>query len=203
MSTVFLASRHKRHHSWPPFPLHASKSTSRIDENPFAFFISTSDDVDGLADEHITADIELEPRSRSLSPFHLHRWTVEKSAEPGSDRTGFTKLKRWIAKMEKRYFHRRMISPPPVLVVSPVRVPQNSPNSPNSPNARGRNGLRGSPRGRASGTIRSHSRKPRVWREPGEDMWPLEEEQEDLGLGISVSNEERQPATSAHLSPWA
>ena len=187
MATLSPPQRHTRHHSWPPFKLHSfthHTPARTIDEDPFAFFLSASNDLDGFPDEHITADIEPTPRSRSLSPFPCRRTQDEESPEISSTTT-IAKLKRWIEKMERRYFHRRpTLLPEPEFKISPVRTP---PKSPSSPQARGRLDARTRPNSRATRAMRSHSGRPRVWREPNEDIWTVMEEQEDIGRGITTS----------------
>jgi len=184
MMTKFSTSRHRRHHSWPPFQLHSFTHNTTIDENPFAFFLSASDDLDDFSDEHIRADIDQRPRSRSLSPFVFRKAKDNRTFEISST-TAISKLKRWIEKMERRYFHRRhVLLPQPEFKVSPTKAPQNSPSS---PQMRGRMNARTRPNSRANRAMRSHSGRPRIWREPDEDIWTVMEEQEEIGLGITNS----------------
>lgn len=179
---ILPSSHHRRSHSWPPFRVHALHFSKSIDENPFAFFISTSDSVDDVSEESMSAGIEQMPRSRSLSPLHIHR-NRDPDLTSLTAPSPFLKLKKWIQRMERQYFHRGLLSP--------TEVPQNTPlsplqRSPVSPQSRGRGNFRGSPKSPKSPNSRSHSGRPRVWREPSEGIWPVVEEQEDIGLGISL-----------------
>ena len=173
---------HKRSHSWPPFRLHTATQKKDIDDNPFAFFISASGGPDTFPDDSLAAGIEQSPRARSLSPF-LSRSHHAPNLAALTAASHIAQLKKWIIKMERRYFNYK----PP----SPSGVPQNSPasslqRSPALPQMRGRGNTRGSPRSLASRGTRSHSARPRVWKEPGGDIWTVLEEQEDVGLGISM-----------------
>ena len=184
MSPTHISLGHKRHHSWPPFKVHVFHHTPKdINENPFEFFLSASDDPDELLDD-ITAGIDIVPRSRSLSPLRLpSHGEVRPITQAAS--TSLAKLKKWIERMERRYFHHAQLLPPaPEIPTSPMLSPP--PHSPSSPQPRGRRNNRGSPKGSRDRAIRSHSGKPRVWKEPGQDIWPVVEEQEEIGLGISA-----------------
>ncbi len=176
---------HKRSHSWPPFRIHHDQPKQDIDENPFAFFVSVPETAGAVAEDSLAAGIEEKARARSLSPFLTRRRTVEPDLAALTAESHIAKLKKWILKMEQRYFNHK--------VPNHIGVPENSPasplqRSPGSPQLRGRGNIRGSPRtlaSRVQGT-RSHSAKPRAWREPSEDMWPVPEEQDEVGLGISM-----------------
>ena len=175
-----LSKNHQRRHSWPPFRVQALHPLKDMDENPFSFFVSAPDEPYTTENDSLSAGIERVPRSRSLSPFAAvgeNRNNLTLFAAP----TAVEKLKRWIVKMERRYLRHNHFSP--------LDVPQNSPclylaESSGSPHTRGRGSLRGSPRSVRSRDSRSHSGRPRVWREPGEGIWPVLEEQEEVGLGI-------------------
>lgn len=180
-----LEHRHKRSHSWPPFRLHHVQPNKNIDENPFAFFVSAPEDAEAVPQDSFAAGIEETPRARSLSPFLTRRRPTEPDLAALTAESNIAKLKKWILKMERRYFNHKL--------PNHLGVPENSPasplhHSPGSPQLRGRGNTRGSPRALASRTrgTRSHSAKPRAWREPAEYMWPVPEEQEEVGLGISM-----------------
>ena len=53
-----------------------------------------------------------------------------------------------------------------------------------SPPLRGRRNVRISSSNRVTPNTRSRPRRPRVWREPSKDIWPVAEEGEEIGLGI-------------------
>ncbi|MCJ1421839.1 hypothetical protein MMC32_008206 [Xylographa parallela] len=179
---ISRGAHHRRSHSWPPFRVHSLERPKDIDENPFAFFITATRDSNEIPEDPMSAGIEKTPRSRSLSPLRLrvkHNPDLASLTVPNP----FSRLKRWIQKMEKQYFHQGQLSP--------LEVPQNTPvsllpRSPISTPSRGRGNIRGSPRSLRSPDSRSHSGRPRVWREPSEDIWPVVEEQEEIGLGISL-----------------
>jgi len=190
------------------------QSKQNIDEDPFLFFISEPENIDSSWNENLSAGIEgisrarplspcftrlqkqpktagssdKAPQARPLSPFRPHSPFFnrrQKDSEfvnpPAAPKT--TKLKIWIQKMETRYRPKKR----PVDITVPKNSPATPrPDSPASPQIRGRGNIRGSPRALASRSrgTRSHSERPRAWREPGEDIWTLSEEQEDLGLGI-------------------
>ena len=175
---------HKKRHSWPPF--HSGKlqeSGDGIDSDPFAYFISSAEDVEA------DAGISTKPRSRSLSPaIRRARKPLYKSS---NRRSPTAKLKRWIERMEKQYFHRssndvlsprivliepRSLSPP---VITPTVVPI-------SPPLRGRHDARLTSSQRVGVNGRTPPRRPRVWREPSSEIWSVAEEDENVGLGISV-----------------
>lgn len=176
---------HKRSHSWPPFLLHHVQPKKDINENPFAFFVSVPEGAEAVPDDSLAAGIEETPRARSLSPFLTRRQAREPDLAALTVESHIAKLRKWILRMERRYFNHKL--------PNHLGVPENSPaspllRSPGSPQLRGRGNTRGSPRAVASRTrgTRSHSAKPRVWREPSDDMWPVPEEQEEVGLGISM-----------------
>ena len=182
MSLSPVPTGHKRRHSWPAFKVHVFHHPPKdINENPFVFFLSAPDEPDEVLDD-ITAGIENVPRSRSLSPLLLPTHGEERLFM-STESTSLAKLKKWIARMERRYFHHTHLLPPQEPVTPLLLAP---PSSPGSPQSRGRSHSRGNLNGSRDTAIRSHSGKPRVWREPSEDIWPVLEEHEDLGLGISA-----------------
>ncbi|MCJ1484469.1 hypothetical protein MMC06_004640 [Schaereria dolodes] len=186
MSSTTLPPISNRPHSWPPLrsrPFGNNNSRS-MDDDPFAFFISPDADPDILTDEYLGAGISSTKRSRSLSPFR----TRKRSSASGTafSNTAIAKLKRWIDRMEKRYRHSPHGRPTKTGAISsetPLTVP--SAYLSRSPIARGRKEGRLGENLRRRRNVRSHSARPRVWREPGADIWSVaEEEQEDVGLGI-------------------
>lgn len=177
------ARQHRRRHSWPPLRMHVFKHAHDIDQNPFAFFLSTTDGFDDDDAEDLTAGIGEAPRARSLSPLHFGATATTPNLE--SAKSPIAKLKRWIERMERRYVHRGHTSSPEERIASPA-IPIPSTGSPRSPVSRGRRDDRLSPSLVAKRDVRSHSGRPRVWREPDWDIWPVAEEQEEYGLGISI-----------------
>lgn len=202
-------AHHKRNHSWPPFRLHLphhhapSSKRSSIDEDPFAFFLSTSASIEDYVLDCMNADIgPASPRRRSLSPNH-HRPRKSSDSSPRPHATAaILKLKKWVEKMETRYLrHGRQTSPcasassaatapdvePPEIVLDISELPQPLALS---PPLRGRRPVRRSKRSIGDRVVRSHSGRPRAWREPSRDIWPVSEDEEDLeammGLGISL-----------------
>ena len=174
----------RKRHSWPPLRKpRAFFLDESIDENPFAYFISPAEDRDVFTNSHLAADIDDRRRSRSLSP--AHRGGLSALAATAAASSPTAKLKKWIERMELRCLRR---SP------SASEIPMPSPNPPKplqayqtvSPPVRGRRDIRSSSRRRVNRNTRSHSRRPRVWREPSKDIWPVSEEGEEIGLGISI-----------------
>ncbi|MCJ1323637.1 hypothetical protein MMC10_000298 [Thelotrema lepadinum] len=205
MQTLPRASYHKRHHSWPPFKLHVPHK-KRIDEDPFSFFLSSDGDNAGSMVDHMDADIDNSNRSRSHSP-RMFRNKAKLLASPTG--RSILKLRKWVERMEVRYFHLKRPEPEapsvvPEITVSEADIPKPNlkrPASPTeleeieraipiplSPPLRGRRSRRSSRRPYGNRMVRSHSKRARVWREPSEDIWSVEEEEEDedIGLGISI-----------------
>ena len=185
-----------RRHSWPPFkPLQTTfGGGEQIDDNPFAFFISPSEDQDAFVESDLTAGITQQPRTRSLSPFRCQPHNSPLSAPP--EWRPLAILRRLIRRLEaRRYSTRRELSPsqpqtraaPPLgLHLQPGPSPTSPPSPQVSPRTRGRRDLPSSVGSSQTRQVRSHSGRPRIWREPGEDLWPLAEEGEDVGLGITT-----------------
>ncbi|MCJ1223494.1 hypothetical protein MMC12_000136 [Toensbergia leucococca] len=174
-----MSSRIK-HCSWPP--LRESKRINpgnEIDENPFAYFVTPAEELQDFDGNDLAAGIDNKPRSRSLSPFHRDR--PHTIAATSTRESAAAKLKRWIERLQLRYFHPFDIRPPPRR--SPPHTPVSSEPSklaiPSSPTS--------SPRDRAEEFSRHRSARPRAWREPSEDIWPVIEEREDAGASIIVA----------------
>lgn len=175
----------RKRHSWPPLRKpRAFYFDKSMDEDPFAYFISPAGDRDVFFNSHLAADISPKRKSRSLSPAHHSDLTILNAATAASSPTA--KLKRWIEKMELRCFHRspamsERLMPSP----DPPRAPEIMQTS--SPPVRGRRNIRVGSRQRVGNNGRSKPRRPRVWREPSKDIWPVSEEgEEEFGLGIMV-----------------
>ena len=182
-TTLLHRAHHKRHHSWPPFRLHHSHQKKEIDEDPFAFFLSTANDGEQYVVDYMNADIATfspSPRPRSLSPAKLRKHSRKSLGSPTVN--AILKLKKWIEKMETRYRHRR---PSPSTEES-LYTEFPTPPMPISPTLRGRRTARRVSQSVGNRTVRSHSERPRVWIEPSYGIWPVMEEQEDVGLGISL-----------------
>ncbi len=170
----------RKRHSWPP--LRRSRAiyvNERIDDDPFAYFISPAEDRDIFTESYLTAGIANRQRSRSLSPIPIRRKPHAKSSAAKSPTL---RLKQWIERMERYYFHRSPPSPQPQIPIIEVREPKQWETV--SPPIRGRRDFRSSSHDRISQTVRTPPRKPRVWREPSEDIWTVFEEGEEVGLGI-------------------
>lgn len=180
---------HRKRHSWPP--LNRSRTLcvkETIDEDPFAYFITPADCVD------TDAGIKARPRSHSLPPFRRRPRTISSISTRGKSPTA--KLKRWIERMEKQYFHRvsPMTSPPHIVVIEPKSPPPVTEPSavfiPRSPPVRGRRDMRSTSSHRVIAGRKTPPRRPRVWWEPSEEIWSVAEEDDDraagIGLGISA-----------------
>ncbi|MCJ1276519.1 hypothetical protein MMC21_004325 [Puttea exsequens] len=174
----------RKRYSWPPIRKPRSFYLSeKIDQDPFSYFISPAEDRDVFVNSHLAADIDPQRRSRSLSPNH--RGTLSTLFEVVDAPSPTLKLKRWIEKMELRCFrhihrmpHRPFPSPDPQ---RPVDTQY-----PASPAVRGRRDIRTTSRQRVAHKGRYKPRRPRAWREPSQNIWPVAEEGEEVGLGILV-----------------
>lgn len=167
----------RKQHSWPP--LRKSRTfyiDKNIDEDPFAYFISPAEDRDVFLESDLAAGIHNDRKSRSLSPFHKKSHRIQ----PCVARSPTTKLKHWIEKMERQYFHRGSTNHV-VLLPESSKAPKTT-----SPPLRGRRDNRDSSSFRVNHSLRSPPRRPRAWREPSVDIWPVLEEAEDVGLGIAI-----------------
>ncbi|KAI4155921.1 MAG: hypothetical protein LQ340_000647 [Diploschistes diacapsis] len=197
-----LANHHRRNHSWPPFKLHVPHR-KHIDEDPFSFFISDTGSARSMID-HMNADIDTDLRSRSHSPRMAHNKARLLASPTGKS---ILKLKKWVEKMEVRYFRSRSPDAPSPAAVPYIVGPDADTPRPNlkrpaspeeleeiarsvpisiSPPLRGRRARRTSRRPYGNRMVRSHSKRARAWREPDEEIWPVLEEDEEVGLGISV-----------------
>ena len=172
----------QKRHSWPPLRKpRAFYCDEAIDQDPFAYFISPADERDVFVNSHLAADIDKKKRPRSLSPFRRNSFTIISAATAAASPTA--KLKRWIERMELRCFWR---SPSSIEQLVPSPDPHKLPEIARtiSPPLRGRRNVRISSSHRVTPSTRSRPRRPRVWREPGKDIWPVAEEGEEIGLGI-------------------
>lgn len=172
---------HHSRHSWPPYETPAKHARARndrksedlsIDENPFSFFISPAadDDDDHEADEdYFSAGIDSEP-TRPRSPFRRSR-TSEISVTDAA-KSPAAVLRRWIKHMEARHpylHHGRQDEGPPPMPVVPFIVPSDDRTE------RGREADRSAETMRGRKQVRSYSGRPRSWREPSADLWPVSE----------------------------
>lgn len=169
----------RKRHSWPPLRKPRSfHIKDKVDEDPFAYFISPAEDRDVFTDNGLAAGINNDRRCRSLSPFENKAPRFVSAAE--STNSPVAKLKAWILRMERHYFHRK-----PESKETPTSQPSHTPET-SSPSIRGRRDIRTSPSHRVVHNQRSPGSRPRSWRAPDVDIWPLAEEHEELGLGITV-----------------
>ena len=172
----------RKRHSWPPLRKpRAFYTGERIDNDPFAYFISPAEDRDIFTESYLTAGITSKQRPRSLSPTTVR---LKPHNKLPTHKSPTLRLKKWIERMEKYYFHRSPSSPQaqgPIIVVREPKQPD-----PVSPPVRGRRDSRSKSHDRNPQAVRTPPRKPRVWRQPSEDIWTVVEEREDVGLGISA-----------------
>ena len=88
----------QRRDSWPPTIIHlhepaTSERSDAIDDNPFAFFLTTPEDIDDLFDgDELDAGIETPDSSRSpvreVSPSSLQRASVSSDEDAGDEDDG-------------------------------------------------------------------------------------------------------------------
>lgn len=163
-------------HSWPPLRKPRSFSVDeKIDEDPFAYFISPAEDRDGFFEADLAAGIRDDRwRSRSLSPVYRRRNRKFRKAWSHVADSPTSTFKSWIERMEKQYFHRG-----PTGHTLPQPGPPESPPPPTSPPLRGRRNYRTGTAQRVTHPVRTPPRRPRSWREPSMDIWPVLEEPED------------------------
>ena len=177
-------SHHKRHHSWPPFHVHHFHHQKKdIDEDPFSHFLSEAKDGERYIVDYMTADVETfspSPRPKSLSPHRLRKSAGRSHGSPTIN--AILKLKKWIERMEARYRHRKPSPSPQEFDFTEFPTPP----MPISPPLRGRKTMPRVSKSVGNRMVRSHSGRPRVWMEPSRGIWPVMEEQEDVGLGISL-----------------
>ena len=185
MSPTFVGTVHSlsRRHSWPSLQADRSaKVFDTIDRDPFPYFVSPITDEEDTMDSDLTAGIISRRRSLSVPVFRTTRSnkpilsnTVVKHVE---------RLKKWIKKMETSHFHSR----PPISVSSapPPQAPISLDELPTV--QRGRD-IHMTATSRVRNKIRSPPRKPRAWRRPSDNIWPVLEESESsstVGLGIKT-----------------
>lgn len=198
---------HHSRHSWPPYTAPSKQARNRnvrrsegfgIDENPFSYFISPAlDDEHNPPEEFLTAGIDSEPSPRPRSPFrrrHDNESSVTEVAKAPA-----AVLRRWIKYMEIHHphiYHGHQVEPPPPKPIVPFIPPRSKSAD------RGRESARSIEIARGRKQARSRSGRPRSWREPSADLWPvseacegLEESQvvertgEEIGLDISPARE--------------
>ena len=170
---------HHSRHSWPPYENPAKNPRAKndrksedlsIDENPFSFFISPpAGDEHESEDDYFSAGIDNKP-TRPRSPFRRSR-TIELTVTDAA-KSPAAVLRRWIKHMEGRHpyiSHRRQIQEPPPKPVVPFIV------SSDDSTERGREADRSAETIRGRKQVRSHSGRPRSWREPSADLWPVSE----------------------------
>lgn len=178
----------KKRHSWPPLHKQPQKAYFQdfIDEDPFSYFVSDQSESSDIFPNGVNAGIENTPRSRSYSP--QHRKTLMSTIIPSSPTTV---LKKWLEKMQLRCFRRSPRGSPPVIQrpmpspepFRPSKLPLTT-----SPPVRGRRDFRVGSANRVTPQGRSKPRRPRAWRAPSAELWPVSEDKEgeNVGLGIMV-----------------
>ena len=181
----YLMRHLKKRQSWPPIRKARVKSVyDSIDADPFAYFVSASED------SHSDAGIKNRPRSHSLPSLHGRaRVPLSNSAH---EKSPTARLKRWIERMEKLYAHRAKTDVLPLTIElieprEPPELPQPKPiYVTRSPPIRGRGYARSTSHQRVPPNARTPPRRPRAWREPSSEIWPVAEENEEVGLGITA-----------------
>lgn len=170
----------RKRHSWPPLRVtKSSKASPSIDQDPFAYFVSPVLDDERATQIHPTAGIATRRRSRSLPSFHPKPRYSQSATDRAKRRVA--KLKKWIERMQIAYLHHN--SPDPVTIPAPP--PPTSPKTLDEllPMKRGRD-IKATATSRVRVKTRTPPRKPHAWREPSENLWPVTEEAEEIGLGI-------------------
>ena len=209
---------HHSRHSWPPYETLARNPRSRtdrksedlsIDENPFSYFISPpADDAQELQEDYFSAGIDNAPDSTPL-----HRGPTGESPVTHAPKSPGAILRRWIKYMETHHpyiYHRHQEEGPPPEPVVPFISPPNRPSpiathsprlpkpvennlSSNTSSERGREADRIAEDIRGRKQARSRSGRPRSWREPSADLWPVSEagEGDEETAPVRISHEKR------------
>jgi hypothetical protein len=158
-----------RRDSWPPTILHLADTidSAMIDENPFAYFLTSPADLDDFDNEDLSAGIESEsepnPIIRSVSPSSLQKRLLKLDEEDALLGNVPMSLREFTQRQE--VVDRRS---------SGRAGPQKVKDSPR----RGRGKVRLSPMGtpgRARGSRSLSLRRPHSWREPSPEVWPIAE----------------------------
>ncbi|KAI9809988.1 MAG: hypothetical protein M1827_006755 [Pycnora praestabilis] len=202
---------HHSRHSWPPFdlPTTISPGTSKpksIDENPFAFFVSPSDNdpPTSIFESDIFDDDDWNAGILSL-PSSSHRHNTHRN-DPSSvalaARTPAAILRRWANYVEKHHPRLASLHHNPRSVLQGISPSNSATSSPSSSPRLGSGGTQaqirrggvnlspvdgGATRQRGRPQMRSRSSGHRhSWREPSVDLWTVEEgteeiEKEDIG----------------------
>jgi len=190
----------QRRDSWPPTILRIhdedhDEEESAIDENPFAYFLSSPEDLD-IDDEDLedlSAGIEPtssgKPRVRSVSPFALRRVPLDGDAEEDEDLdlTMPLSLRDFSEQFLTDGRKSRQGNRPPTEGLG-ISIPHFHV-------GRGRARVRLPPsRGRGNGMTRSlPARRPHSWHAPSPDMHMIAEEREsDEGSQVKDKTEEEK-----------
>ena len=182
LHVVSVHSLLAKRHSWPSLRAERSaRISATIDQNPYPYFLTPSIDNEDILDDDLTAGISSRHRSHS-APFHNKR----RHKPLISDKVimQITRLKIWIKRMETSHF--QSSSPTPILVHPPPHTPITLDELPTF--QRGRD-IHATATSRVRNNIRSPARKPRAWRRPSDNIWPVAEESESsstVGLGIKT-----------------
>lgn len=174
----------KKRHSWPAMQAKRSHSKiiASIDQDPFPYFVSPTQDEEGALQSHLTAGIVGRRRSRSLPSDHPRPRYSRAVTDKARHRV--EKLKKWIERMQVVYWYH---STPEEITTHPTPPPE-PPVPPKTldelvKEERGRD-IRSTATSRVRAKTRTPPRKPRAWRQPSDHIWPVAEETEEVGLGI-------------------
>lgn len=185
MSSTIVGTVHSlpKRHSWPSLRAERSaKICDTIDQNPFPYFVSPITDEEDIMDSDLIAGITGPRRSYSVPTFRPK--LSHKAMLPVNVIMHVNRLKMWIKKMETSHFH----SSSPTSISNPPlpQTPMTLDELPTVP--RGRD-IHVTATSRVRNNIRSPPRKPRAWRRPSDNIWPVTEESESsstIGLGIKT-----------------
>ena len=176
-------------HLWPlPRTSESVRRESEIDENPFPYFVSDpSPACETVSIGSLGTQSNHARRNKSHSLLHRKTTTPFLGLS-----LPLTKLKHWIEKVEARCLFREKKSTPEVKPVPPA--PNPSPEIPmlteivviSSPPVRGRKEIRVGSSNRSSSRGRNGFRRNRSWRPPSQEIWTVDEETDDVGLGITT-----------------
>ncbi|KAI4250532.1 MAG: hypothetical protein L6R40_000132 [Gallowayella cf. fulva] len=171
----------KRHSSPSLRAQTSSRAPVPIEQDPFPYFVSPIFEEEDDTENELTAGIM--GRCRSVSTPNLAHKPTHKYLLPERAMFQATKLKLWIKKMEASHFH----SSSPTLVVAPIPPPQAPITLEDLPPIQRGRDIHFTATSRVRTKVRTPSRKPRAWRRPSDNIWPVEEEPEGSGaVGLDV-----------------
>lgn len=171
----------RKRHSWPAMQAKRphSRTSASINQDPFAYFVSSTEEQGSVLQTHLTAGIAGRRRSRSLPSIHPHRRYSRAVTDKARNRV--ERLKKWIERMQIVYLHRSA----PTIATHPLPPPVAPKTLDDFLAAEHGRDIQPTATSRVRATTRTPPRKSRAWRQPSDHIWPVAEETEEVGLGIT------------------